>query len=138
MQRLRAWGKPVEKEPVDANAMLPAVSASSRPCGARRGRRRHWPTKPITIVVATGGGGFDLMARMTAPLLSAKLACPLRDESRSGSELIAQPTRSASRTTQHHSRRRLRAVLYADINEFHDRSSSTISTAQHSVGNRSS
>ncbi len=81
-----------------------------------------WPTKPITIVVATAaGGGFDLMARMTAPLLSAKLGVPVAVMNREGgSELIG----SAYALSQPHDGNTILVVgsvpyWYADINEFH-------------------
>jgi len=81
-----------------------------------------WPTKPITIVVATAaGGGFDLMARMTAPLLGERLGVPIAVLNREGgSELIG----SAYALSQPHDGNTILVVgsvpyWYADINEFH-------------------
>jgi tripartite-type tricarboxylate transporter receptor subunit TctC len=81
-----------------------------------------WPTKPITIVVATSaGGGFDLMARMTAPGLSQQLGVPVAVMNREGgSELIG----SAYLLGQPHDGNTILVVgsvpyWYADIYEFH-------------------
>jgi putative tricarboxylic transport membrane protein len=81
-----------------------------------------WPTKPITIVVATAaGGGFDTVARMTAPLLSAQLGVPVTVVNKEGgSELIG----SAYLLSQPHDGNTLLVVgsvpyWFADINELH-------------------
>jgi putative tricarboxylic transport membrane protein len=81
-----------------------------------------WPVKPITIVVATAaGGGFDTVARMTAPLLSAQLGVPVTVVNKEGgSELIG----SAYLLSQPHDGNTLLVVgsvpyWFADINELH-------------------
>ncbi len=81
-----------------------------------------WPTKPLTIVVATAaGGGFDLMARMTAPLLGQQLGVPVAVINKEGgSELIG----SAYLLSQPHDGNTILVVgsvpyWYADINELH-------------------